>query len=339
MAANDASTRARVERTGVGIVDPILGLETFSSLLKASNVLLRPPLVAVVPFRWDRFMAYKYSSQHAPAMFEDFASVSTGPSLGPSSDLSGGAALHAKTLVDKEQILSLVNKAVCAVLGNAVEPDQPLMAAGLDSLSAVEFRNGLEKRMGVELPGTLVFDYPTPSAVAGYLEKKMVKSTHRGIAPGAQAVLPFTTDISDVTPLDGSLNMRTGRHAGSSAVAVVCEMTVRSPCNSLSSTAPVDASLLLPYTRWDIDSHSELFSGIPIRFGPTLLGIHEFDPAAFGIPDVEATLMDPQQRLLLEVTAEVLSSSQSNGGKEHLLTGTFVGLSSTDYAKVSCFPT
>ena len=46
---------------------------------------------------------------------------------------------------------------------------QPLMAAGLDSLGAVELKNALSERFGVPLPATLVMDHPTPHAIAGYI--------------------------------------------------------------------------------------------------------------------------------------------------------------------------
>ena len=55
------------------------------------------------------------------------------------------------------------------MLGAPVQPDQPLMEAGLDSLGAVELRTSLGAKFGVELPATLVFDYPSIAALTGYL--------------------------------------------------------------------------------------------------------------------------------------------------------------------------
>lgn len=52
--------------------------------------------------------------------------------------------------------------------------DAPLMDAGMDSLSAVEFRNLLQSKVeGVRLPGTLVFDYPSVNAILGFLEREL----------------------------------------------------------------------------------------------------------------------------------------------------------------------
>jgi acyl carrier protein len=63
----------------------------------------------------------------------------------------------------------MVHEAVAAVLGPDVNPDEPLMASGLDSLGAVELRNALQAQIGSELPATLLFDYPSINAVTGFL--------------------------------------------------------------------------------------------------------------------------------------------------------------------------
>ena len=38
---------------------------------------------------------------------------------------------------------------------------------------AVELRNSLQQRLGLQLPGTLVFDYPTAAAVAAYCHQQL----------------------------------------------------------------------------------------------------------------------------------------------------------------------
>lgn len=54
-------------------------------------------------------------------------------------------------------------------MGEPIAADQPLMAAGLDSLAATELQQGLSETLGLPLPPTLVFDYPTISALVAHL--------------------------------------------------------------------------------------------------------------------------------------------------------------------------
>ena len=68
-----------------------------------------------------------------------------------------------------EEMRQAVAAAVESVLGEAVDEDAPLMAAGLDSLGATEVHRGLQAATGLPLPATLIFDYPTTSALTEYL--------------------------------------------------------------------------------------------------------------------------------------------------------------------------
>jgi hypothetical protein len=203
------------------------------------------------------------------------------------------------------------------VLGSGVQANEPLMSAGLDSLSAVEFRNDLESKLGVDLPGTLVFDYPTPASIAGFLTTVIVGGKE---------------ETEESTELEAQLVDQ----STSSAIAIT-KACIRASRDSFHGIYPVDASTLIPLSRWDIDSHADLFSGTPVRFAPVLENIDLFDPGSLGLSDAEASLMDPQHRILLEMAAEILFWRGKSFKVLDRNTGVFVGLSSTDYAKVIFF--
>ncbi len=58
---------------------------------------------------------------------------------------------------------------VSGLLGQAIGIDEPLMEAGLDSIGAVELRNSVATRYGIDLPATTTFDQPTIRALGNYL--------------------------------------------------------------------------------------------------------------------------------------------------------------------------
>ncbi|WP_228122192.1 type I polyketide synthase [Saccharothrix syringae] len=204
-----------------------------------------------------------------------------------------------------------------AVLGAPADPATAFADLGLTSTGATTLWHRLVLRTGLRLPTTLVWDHPTPAAVAAHL----------GV------LLRGTTPVV-VTDRPG------GPAEPVAIVAVGCRFPggVRSPEELWRLVADgVDATGGFPTDR---DWPADLYDPDPDRVGKSctrrggfLYDAADFDPAFFGISPREALATDPQQRLLLEVAWEAVERAgippTSLRGTD---TGVFVGLMHGDYA-------
>ncbi|KZS60623.1 hypothetical protein A4G26_11330 [Mycobacterium kansasii] len=74
-------------------------------------------------------------------------------------------------------LTALVTTATATVLAHpdpaTLDPDRPFKDLGIDSLTALELRNALDQQTGLTLPATLIFDHPTPAALARHLRDQL----------------------------------------------------------------------------------------------------------------------------------------------------------------------
>jgi tetratricopeptide (TPR) repeat protein len=90
----------------------------------------------------------------------------------------GPAAPTAVATLNLEEVTATVLALAKDVVGEAddLALDVGLMDAGMDSLSAVAFRNSLMRQIkGVNLPASLMFDYPTINHIADYIIEETSK--------------------------------------------------------------------------------------------------------------------------------------------------------------------
>ena len=81
-----------------------------------------------------------------------------------------------------EQVRALALRSLGLAAHTVVEDARPLKDLGLDSLMAVELRNALARSLEIALPATMVFDYPSVTALAGYLLERLDGSGGRPVA-------------------------------------------------------------------------------------------------------------------------------------------------------------
>jgi len=161
------------------------------------------------------------------------------------------------------------------LLSPGVAADAPLMDSGLDSLGAVEFRSSLEARLSVQLPPTLVFDYPSLSAIVGYLDETLAakqgaasSATSTGTTAAAAPVLPSTGPM---------LPLSTPQEAAAPVIAVLATHGRFPQPETAATQAPGVGGLVLrdgisvvPAERYDVEL--QLTEDMPARFGGFLAG-------------------------------------------------------------------
>uniref|UniRef100_UPI003570C0EE SDR family NAD(P)-dependent oxidoreductase n=1 Tax=Mangrovihabitans endophyticus TaxID=1751298 RepID=UPI003570C0EE len=222
-------------------------------------------------------------------------------------------------------VTDLVRERAAAVLRyaspSAIDARREFRELGFDSLTAVELRNALGEATGLRLPATLIFDHPTPAALAARILADLTDEQETGDAPA-------------------------WRDTGADPVVIV-GMACRLPGGVTSPdelwdlvAAGGDGITGFPTDRgWDLQT---LFAAGPdarsssaTRYGGFLTGAGDFDAGFFGVSPREALAMDPQQRLLLETSWEAIERAgvdpQRLAGTR---TGVYLGAGGQDYTNL-----
>lgn len=197
----------------------------------------------------------------------------------------------------------------------------PFDSFGLSSRDAVVLSGALEALLERDLSATLVYEYPTITALAEYLGGGSDPGAARDAASGS----PPSMDT----------------HEPIAIVGIACRFPGASDPPAYWNVLRDGRDLIreVPSERWDARAFYHPDAAVPgkavSRWGGFLEQVDRFDPFFFGISPGEAERMDPQQRLLLELAYESMedagySMARLMGSR----TGVFVGVSINEYALV-----
>ncbi|MFF8960991.1 SDR family NAD(P)-dependent oxidoreductase, partial [Streptomyces sp. NPDC014894] len=179
----------RMRRHGILAMSPERTLAALQHALDRDETAL-----TVADMDWKRFTLAFTADRDRPLLLElpEARRIVEDAERESADDLAGGAPLAQQLAglpeVEQERLLlELVRTAVAAVLGHpdlsSVEAGRAFKEMGFDSLTSVELRNRLGAVSGLKLPASLVFDHPTPAAVAALLRGEIVPDAAAGGAP------------------------------------------------------------------------------------------------------------------------------------------------------------
>lgn len=119
-----------------------------------------------------------------------------------------GALPGERDAVLRDYLQSLARQTLGYGENDVVEPDQPLVEQGFDSLMSVDMRNRLNKSLGKALPASLLFDYPTLDKIAKFLLEKVIKLEEgpAAAAISSQAAAPSRSTVSAADALLDEIN-------------------------------------------------------------------------------------------------------------------------------------
>jgi polyketide synthase 12 len=314
----DSGTGEHVRRLGLTPMPPHAAIDALARVLARGET-----APVVLDADWARF-APAFTALRPSTLFELIPEAARALRETATTEVSELARLVAGAS-DAERdrlLLDLVRGQVAAVLDyagpDAVRPHHAFGDLGFDSVTAIEFRNRMTAATGLKLPSTIIFDHPTPAALAAHLATQ--------VGGGAEVRRAVAATAAGDEPI-AIVGIGCRFPGGADTPEALWELL----------SAGTDAIAPFPADRgWDTDG---LYHPDPdhlgtsyVREGGFVDSLAEFDPAFFGISPREALAMDPQQRMLLETSWEAFERAgidlTAARGSD---TGVFIGTNGHDY--------
>jgi acyl transferase domain-containing protein/NADP-dependent 3-hydroxy acid dehydrogenase YdfG/acyl carrier protein len=171
----ERTRRAQLRQLGLGELAPEPAVKAMAEAVSRGDT-----AVILSEVDWTLF-APAFTAARPSRLLAEIAEVETADTESPrTADFAQGVA--ALPAADRERrLLELVRAEIAVVLGHDgpadVPPRRALNELGVDSLAAVTLRNRLGAATGLRLPATLVFDHPSPVALAEFLGEVVVAET------------------------------------------------------------------------------------------------------------------------------------------------------------------
>ncbi len=173
MASENEEGAEQLRRRGVHTMKPELAIIALQQAVEDGHTSL-----TITNMDWEKF-APSFTAARPSPLLTGIPSVRK--ALEEPETTDSGLKERLLALPEAERgrtLLDLVRMEAAATLGfesaEAFGPARAFRDVGFDSVTAVDLRNRLKAVTGVALPATLVFDYPTPQALAQFIRGELL---------------------------------------------------------------------------------------------------------------------------------------------------------------------
>jgi len=192
-------------RKGLAAITPETGAEVLARVLARDEAQL-----GVTPIAWEEFL----QDAAMPAYFERFQDAS--PTcidaggqrdfVAETSQREPSALLQAGAPERGGMIKDLIAGELATVLGmetaqlkQLAQRKSGFFELGLDSLTSVEFKNRLNRSLGLSISAASIFDYPNVAALSGYLSGLLAEDSEPDIAVTPETGLQDAEELDELS--------------------------------------------------------------------------------------------------------------------------------------------
>ena len=366
MVLGQSNLSYRMQRAGVGLVKPEQGLAALEGILCSmapshSDPGRKQSVFIANPYVWNIINNANNKSQtHHSFKTADVRSINNDTVASAGNNIVSRSREIREIKQSSDFFKCHVNDAVLSIMGKTISENEPLLDAGVDSLSAVELRNTISSTTGIQLPATLIFDFPTIECIIKNLCDESKKQKHvnnncnteeengssaddfecANIATkNERASIAVTqnemqneyeTRLNDIDAFGCASSLDSGLQTLPTDFRPLASLETASSrlargAEWTSGARDVIARVVID--RWLVDDSTKQQS----RFGSFLCHIDAFDPDAFNISTAESALIDPQHRMLLEAVWTIKAAVQTTPSE---YAGVIVGISGNEYSRI-----
>lgn len=212
-----------------------------------------------------------------------------------------------------EDIEASIQKIVTNLTGDWFEnTSTKFIDRGLDSISSIAFSEALNFEFDIDIPSTVIFDFPTMEDLSAYIMGELE---------------PRQRKVDTVAPRLGNLNESLVVQI--SGIASKFPLTREGMSIDHAWRQGHEVQTSTPSSRWDIEHHYHPLKKTNksyVRYSGWLRNIDLFERKLFNLMPEESVALDPQSRILLELTGQIKCSQNLDP-----LCSSFLGVMYNEY--------